>query len=185
MPSFEIPFAIGDVVWKRGSGSTERQIVCPDCAGTRAITLILGNGTQQTMDCNVCARGYDRPSGIVTVTDYDARPTRFVCNRICGFRDGQPEYTESPEGSNCYTTVQASDLYRTEAECEAACKVWNEQQAAYRAEQAGAYLESKRRDMAFSSHYWARKVKDLERDLVLARDRLARCPSKAASKEPK
>lgn len=184
MGTVQVPFGIGDTVWKCGHEYQETWIECPDCAGTRAITLVLGNGTQQSMDCNRCQIGYDRPSGMVKHVVYDSQPTRFVCRRIVGWTDGLPDYTESEECESGYSYAHSKDLYTDKAECEKACAERNAERKANDERIVIANIASKRRSLAFSSHYWAGKVKTLERELEAARARLAACKQPRTPKGP-
>lgn len=181
MANFEVPFAIGETVWACSYDRREEWITCPDCAGTRTITLILGNGTQQSMECNLCQSGYDRPRGMIQHIIHGSIPVQVTCRRIVDFRDSEPCYSDSEEDAGSYRTYKASELYRDKAECEVACAKRNEENRVEDERRALANLESKRRSLAFSSHYWARQVKELERDLELARARLAVCKQPRAA----
>lgn len=64
------------------------------------------------------------------------------------------------------------------AECAVRCKELNEERRKTDEERAISNLASKRRDLAWSVHYWGGQVKKLERDLEVARARLARCKDK-------
>ena len=39
-----IPFAIGQQLWAISSGHGETWITCPECDGTKVLTLVKGNG---------------------------------------------------------------------------------------------------------------------------------------------
>jgi hypothetical protein len=168
--SIPIPFAIGEELWWVGRGWREITETCPECAGTLVLTLIKGNGEQQSLDCNYCASGYEPPRGWVKRIVYERKPQAVKPTAVAMGRDpGQFRYTWFDE------TIDASDLYRDRDACAARCDEMNAEHAKEQARLVVANRESKRRNLAFSSHYWSRMVKDLERDLAAARARLVVC----------
>lgn len=54
----ELQFNIGDTVWFVQAGSRQVYIPCPDCFGQQALTVILGDGTHLSIDCDCCREGY-------------------------------------------------------------------------------------------------------------------------------
>lgn len=56
---------IGDKVWWAKRKWTEKYTICPDCLGTLALTVIMGDGSSVSIDCAGCARGYEPPTGYV------------------------------------------------------------------------------------------------------------------------
>jgi hypothetical protein len=177
-PTLEIPFALGEEVWTPSYDHAETWIECPECAGTKALMLIKGNGEQQSLDCNYCQSGYDPPRGRVTRTDYRSVPQRFICRRVVGFDGTDINYSESNPEATCYTYRSSKDLFRNELDCAERCDVLNVECALNDKKRAIANLESKRGKLAHSSHYWSRKVADLKRDLIAAEARLAVCKAK-------
>jgi len=82
MSSIEIPFAIGQQVWHVGSGYRQEWIECPECAGTKAITMIQGNGVQVSLACAACSAGYEPPRGVIQRTYYEHRPVQVMLRRV-------------------------------------------------------------------------------------------------------
>lgn len=175
--SIPIPFPIGEPIWWVGYGVKKEWVECPECAGTKVLTLIQGNGEKVTIDCACCSRGYEPPHGVIERTVYEHTPTRFIPGRV-EISGGVIRYSESGPDAACYRIVRVDELFSDRDECEAACVQLNEDRAKQDAELAVRNLASKRREMAWSVHYWGRKVKELERDLVTARERLQRCKEK-------
>ncbi len=165
--SIEIPFEIGQVVWKASATPAARQVQCPECKGTRALTLIQGDGTEVSLACARCGVGYDPPTGTVTQYDYAAEPEEFICQDVNIFL-----------GKVTYGGCHVDRLYEDKEECRAACQKLNEEYKHKVEEQAVHQLASKRRDMAWSVHYWGGMVRRLKKDLARAEARLAVCKEK-------
>lgn len=164
--SIELPFALGETVWHAGFEANDSYITCPECLGTRVVTLLLANDESYSLDCACCGVGFDGPRGVVKAFSHDRRPRPFTPHRVR--MDGDEfTYSESDPSANCYSSAYAKDLFATLEECQAHCEVLNAEQRAYQEKQALNHRMSKRRDMAWSVHYWrserARLVKDLER----------------------
>lgn len=168
-----IPFSIGEVVWTPSSGYEEVWETCPECAGTMALTLIKGNGEEVSLACNYCSPGFDLPTGRVKVSKGAFRPEPFTCSRIVGWEAEGPSYSESSEGATCYSFKRAGDLFRDKDECQARCDELTKDREYHRAQQVIANLESKRKSLSHSTHYWKSQVDRLERDLNAAKARLA------------
>jgi len=172
MNSIPIPFAIGETVWFPGYGSREEWETCPDCAGSKVVTLIQGNGSRVDLACASCALGYEPPRGVIARRVSDRRPVPFTCGRV-SLDGAKVRYSESPPDATAYASVDAEDLFRDHTACLARCAELNEQYAAEEERRLLANLQHNRRDMAWSARYWGRKVRELERDLALAKARLA------------
>jgi hypothetical protein len=169
--AIEIPYAIGSDLWWVGYGGREDWVTCPECAGTKVVRLTLGNGEQYEIDCRACSVGYDPPSGVVKHHVYEHRPTPFHARRVeiwgNSFRYGE----ESPE-SGCWRPVEVGDLYESREECAARCEALNQERAAQEATRQIQNLASKRRDLAWSVHYWRGQKRRLERELASVNGRL-------------
>ena len=177
--SIPIPFALGEPLWHTGYGHREEWIECPECAGSRALTLIQGNGKEVSIACACCSRGFEDPSGTVKRTHYERTPTRFTPRRVSVSGD-EIRYSESEPDATAFNMVYATDLYVDRDECANRCEEDNAKHEKAQDELLLRNLVSKRREMAWSVHYWGRQVKTLERDLGRARERLS--ASKARKK---
>lgn len=69
-------YQIGDVVW--AAAITHKTVIepCPVCFGNKQVTLILGNGDQVILPCEYCQKGFDQPTGEISV-GYFAEPVAF------------------------------------------------------------------------------------------------------------
>lgn len=69
-------FQIGDSLWIARVEQAEKWVTCPDCFGTKTLRVILGDGTEHTIDCAGCSPGYDSPRGVVK--SYNIGPVTSV-----------------------------------------------------------------------------------------------------------
>ncbi len=90
-------------------------------------------------------------------------------------------YSEVNSDATSYTTANANDLFTERDACAARCVVLNDEHAAEMNARAIHNLMTSRRDVAFSVSYWSRKVKELEKDLSLAKERLTVCKQAKSS----
>ena len=177
-PSIPIPFAVGEHLWWTGRGSYEKQITCPECVGTKVVTMILGNGDTHALQCACCTRGCGPALGTITRHVREHTPTAFTPARVILGHSGIC-YSESPPEAMAYSYTEAKDLYRDRDECQAACEAkvsdWRTQ------EQIDIKNMSSRakKDLTWSVHYWSRMVKDREREAEAARRQLNKCKEKA------
>jgi len=58
-------YNIGDKVWYAQRKAVERQELCPDCFGQRALTVIKGDGSQVSIGCVACVQGFDYSTGYI------------------------------------------------------------------------------------------------------------------------
>ena len=179
--SIEIPFEIGEEVWWAGHGSRIEDVVCPECVGTRFITMTNGAGEVFKLDCAACRTGYETSRGTIQRTFYEHAPVRFVCRRV-DISGREVRYSESSPSASCYSMVEAKNLYRDLEECRKACERLNVERQKNLDETYINNLKSKRRDMAWSVHYWGGQVRKLRDELKRAEDRLDVCKAKERAK---
>lgn len=165
--SIDIPFSIGESVWRASATPVERWVTCPECDGTKAVTMTLGNGEKHSLNCACCTLGYDPPMGVVRTYDYDSTPERYICRDL-----------ELRDGAVRYGGVDAVYLYEDEEKCREHCNLLNAKHKEREEERALAVLSSKRRDMAWSVHYWRSEVHRMKKDLASVEARLAVCREK-------
>ena len=175
VPSIPIPFAIGESLWHAGYGSVERWQPCPDCAGSRVLTVTRGNGESFEVDCASCSIGFEGPRGVVCRTESARSPHLVTLGSVSvdgsGIRYFEGDY---PAG----TVLNPDDLFRDKHECQKRCDELNPDANAEEERRIIHNLTHNREKMAWSVHYWGRKIKDLERDLEVARKRLRECKAK-------
>lgn len=65
-------FKIGDQVWLARFEGVVSSVECPACGGTGRLRVTFHDETQVSIDCANCARGYEPPTGRVTVHERKA-----------------------------------------------------------------------------------------------------------------
>lgn len=170
-------FNVDDCVWVARTSGKQRDVVCPDCAGTCALTVILGDGSQVSIECETCRFGYHGPQGVTSTYDTYADVRCSVVSRVS---------TDS-NGSN----YSFSDLG-----CEDDCNVFaTREDAMARAcilvEEHGAAQDRRMQRKCQPMKTWAQNVsrhrseiKRLTRELEYHTRCLAVAKAKAKSPEP-
>lgn len=172
--NIEIPFALGTPLWWTGYGSRDEWITCEECQGTKASIVMLANGETYSLDCAACSCGYDPPRGVVKHTFMEYKPTLFIPRRV-DMSFGELRYGQEDPESSCWRPVEVSKLYESREECEAACGPLNEAQHKTEKERVLCNMKSKRRNMAFSVHYWRGQLARSRKDAEAAEERLHVC----------
>jgi uncharacterized protein YbaR (Trm112 family) len=177
MGSIQIPFDIGEQVWWVGRGHHEEWITCPECNGDKALTLIQGNGEKVSINCACCSLGYEPPTGTIKRNYYHFEPQEFIC------RTADLSFDDFRYTNNYGDNVNVKDsLFKTKEECQKRCEELNAEKEKDEERRLLVNTESKRRDMAWSVHYWGRKVGDLKKELEFAQKRLSACKQKKGEK---
>ena len=172
--SIPIPFPLGESLWWTGYGSREEWVTCEECQGTCASVVVLANGETYSLACEACVSGYDPPRGIVKKTVRDFRPQTFIPKRV-EVRGDEISYGAGPPNESCLSPVEASKLFSSLEECVEACVKLNEQSAIEEEKWRLNNLKHKKRDLAFSVHYWRGQAKRHRKDLEYAEARLHVC----------
>jgi len=179
--SIKIPFALGVQLWWTGTGGRDEWVECPECAGTKVIEMIKGNGERVSLDCALCGPGYDSPRGVIRRHIHEHRPTPFVPLRVRVDGDSFM-YSESPPGMSCYSSIDSKNLFATPEECQVRCDEMNAEHAKADEETLIHQIKSKRKHLAFSASYWRGQIRDYEKQIARATALLNRCkPDKTAA----
>lgn len=100
---------IGDTIyWIESSTHFGKSIPCPMCFGKGLVTIILGDDSQEKIECGMCSHGIERPSGQARTWEASA----FIkSGKISGVstRDGL-KYEVG------HTSVYAHDCFDSEAD---------------------------------------------------------------------
>lgn len=102
-------YEIGSNVWWSTFQSEPDTIVCPDCGGTAQITCILWDGTELSIECEGCKRGYGRANGRINIHNRRANARLVV---IEGMEISRGDVTYYVDGSY---RVEESRLFDTES----------------------------------------------------------------------
>jgi hypothetical protein len=85
---------IGDEVFWARLESSEFRLECPDCCGKRFLTVTMGDGSQVTIGCSLCERGYEPSRGYVTVNQYTPSVELARIERVEVKLDGEKQVIE-------------------------------------------------------------------------------------------
>jgi hypothetical protein len=75
-------FAVGDIVWHATFESTEKWVTCPDCLGYKFAKVTFGDGSEVTVGCGECSRGFEPPSGYVRIYEHEAKALPVFVERV-------------------------------------------------------------------------------------------------------
>lgn len=173
----QIPFAIGQEVWQAKSSFEPEYITCPDCLGEKTLTVIQGNGQKFTVECGACKQGFNPSIGKIQTRQYKIYPYAFTCQSL-ELHGNTFYYYDGPNNGS-----PSDRLFASRDECQKKCDELNDEHAKEEERRSIANLESKRRDLAWSVYYWNKVVKELEKDLERARNRLNVCKQIKSDKQ--
>ena len=160
-------YSIGDRLWLAKVESEESYLACPDCGGTRTVTVTLWNGEVFIIDCIGCQRGFDRPSGTVSI--YSRTPSAMLVTIIGMSIDrGHDEY--HVRGIYTYH-VPENNLFVTEQEAlDRAAELAAESDAEEKKRVLGK--EKPTRTWAWNVHYHRAAIKRANHDIAYHTEKL-------------
>ena len=165
-------YNIGDKVWYAQRKAIERQELCPDCFGTRALTVIKGDGEQVSIECAGCARGFESPTGYISWHGHVIDVAEVVIEKV--------------EQTALEIKYGFRGCYHADADCMCDTKEEAEAQALKLAEKHNKeeleriYRKHKHdRTWAWNAHYHRDCIKRAERDLEYHKAKLAVAKVKA------
>ena len=170
----ETKYSIGDTVWYARCNWTNEKATCPDCGGTGRIRCIMHDETTVSVECQGCQSGYDPPTGFVTVYGYYSHVEPIT---ITGAEVGE---RETRYRSHNYS-IEASSLFPTKEEAEAAATRMVEEAKAKQAEKI-AQKEKDSRSWAFNASYHRSCIRRAQKDIEYHTAKLSVAAIKA--KEP-
>jgi hypothetical protein len=164
--TFDLPFLVGEKAWRVGPAHVKRMVRCPDCLGTKKVTIILATSESFLLDCKRCTLGFSGPSGVIEEWVFDAQPTPFYCSAIASISVKNnrlvPEYAENSDGTG--RLMEPKDLYKTEEECRLACEA-HTKEAREQHDKSELYrLHQKRGDLCGNLSHWRRRLVDLDKE---------------------
>lgn len=168
-------YEIGSKVWWATFQSEPDTIVCPDCGGTAQITCILWDGTELSIECEGCKRGYERATGRIQVHNRRAG-ARLVT--IQGLEIAGGEVTYHVDESY---RVPEDGLFETEVEALTAASAMAVEYD--RAERDRINQKHKpTKSWSWHVHYHRREIARMQKDIEYHTERLHAAKIKA--KEP-
>lgn len=170
---------IGDTAWVARAAPVETWVICPDCCGQKALTIIFGDGTQASIECENCKRGYEPPRGVVVLHEY--KPV-VEPNTITGMDQRQEganmkvQYWSGCsgfDGENAFATIEEAQARANEL---MAIRAKEEKEAF----EKGKYNRDK--TWAWNASYHRKCLKEAQRNIEYHTAKLN--VAKAKSKEP-
>lgn len=170
-------FQIGDLVWRATWEYSQSYVTCPDCGGTRALTFVMYDGTEHTIDCAGCASGYEPPRGVLPVGNYKPEASPHTVTGMKLRTEGGFEYT-----LNNGFYIGEENLFATKEEAQARAEALGQEKAAE--DLSRIYKKEKdTRSWAWHVHYHRREIKEAQRRLDYHTKKL--CVAKEKAKIPK
>jgi hypothetical protein len=171
-------YKIGDRVWYAERKAVEKTVVCPDCFGSKALTVIKGDGSQVSIGCAGCASGYEPPKGYINYMSSEVAVSTSVIDRL------EIKTDKTTYGSSGFYSVEECDIFDTKEEAEARAlvlaKEYNDEQL------ARIYQKEKHnRTWAWNVRYHRDCIKRAEKDIVYHTAKLNAAKEKVKLKEDK
>lgn len=146
--NYAMKFNIGDKAWvARGGNHTEVWVTCPHCFGKKYLTVIMGDDSQVTIDCDCCKEGYNDCRGQIKEYKFVASAYEITIESI-EVRCGKTQYNNNDE----------CDVFLTKEEAETRAEQFR---AENDRQEAGRILhkKDKNRDWAWNASYHRKELK--------------------------
>lgn len=171
-------FEIGDTVFNASYEWAEKFVTCPDCLGSKHVKVVLGDGTEITIECGGCdPGGYNGSTGTIRQYDYQTRINQHTVTGVRLSSDGV-EYDLDHYGAGVYYTGTSKNTFATKEEALAAGEA---QKAEHEAEENKRFMAKTKdgKSWAWNATYHRRCIKDLERQIEYHRSKVQICAAKA------
>ena len=176
---------IGDRMYFVQTGRNQIEETCPDCAGTLAHHIVLGNGDEHDIPCDTCKRGYLGPTGVIQTYKNVAVVKACTITQITMGAEGPVEFQASvfyqgntPEESGWHEqSFKIGELYPDKAGAELKAQ-------AKTAEQVVRYIKDKKeqhKSWAWHVNYHRSAIRKNLKDNGYHEEQLAYARSKARS----
>lgn len=160
-------FSIGDVVYLARYGYKEKTVTCPHCKGSKALTVIFGDGEKATVDCGLCNLGYEPPRGYLTEGEYGASVESIVIDGVEQSRHGQElevRYKYNQTGG-CCNICESGDVFTTKENALKRGEQLSEKAANEEKERMEHNKEQAQRSWAWNASYHRKQIKEAKRQL--------------------
>lgn len=109
-------FSIGDKVFKARYGRNEKWVTCPDCLGSKRVKVVLGDGTEVSIECGGCYPGGIDPSlGRIRQYEFSTEVHQHTVTGVC-MHGTEVKYELDNFGSCSYWTGDDKDTFATREE---------------------------------------------------------------------
>lgn len=173
---------MGDMVWYVRVGTSEEWITCPDCLGRKYLTVIMGDGTEVSIDCEGCHVGYNPPSGAIKKYTHNI-PLIFHLP-IVGMntmRIGIEYHLGNVDGQSSYYCCMETEVFDTREDAEVrATELMKEQQA----EEEARLLRKEKptKTWSWNATYHRGCIRKMEKDIEYHRKKLSAAMEHAKDK---
>lgn len=170
--------ALGDkIYWVESSTSYGKYVPCTICFGKLHVTLILGDGSQMTVECDFCKHGLDEPRGKAKTWE----PAAFI-------RSGTISGISTRNGIQYevgHTSLKEHEVFSSEQEAEPVYQAKLKEVTETAAEWFKNSFVTCTKKQTWSAGYHKSRIKDAERTISWHQARLAMIENKLAQKEHK
>ena len=180
MTTIELPFALGVTVWHAAHYLECSWVECPECLGTRKLKVTLANGEEYELECRGCQDGYEPARGKIKRTRYRCKPLPFTPQRF-RIEGDDIWYSESSPEANAYSNTPSADLFVDRDACVVRC---DERNAELNKQESARELQNlmhKRKDYAWSVHYWRGQLADKRKEIERIEARLVEISARKRS----
>lgn len=157
---------IGDIVWIARLRHCEFQETCPDCLGTKMVTLLLANGERESLECKTCyPGGYEPPRGHIIRTQYQPKAEKRTINSM-----------EIQENKTTYRFFDWScdKVFDNESDALAEAEILRLESEASDHQRFLWKKEDSRRTWSWNCSYHRRQIKDAKQQIAWNEARLCR-----------
>jgi hypothetical protein len=177
-------YKLGDVVWLATTENTKKMVACPDCFGKKYLTVILGDGSQVTIECASCQRGYEKATGSIETYEMSTNVFQVTIDGVESQIVNGEEKNEYRYGSTgcSWHPIKNEDIFDTKEEAEARAIVL----VAAEAEREQRLFATKIKDhkkWAWHVSHYRQQIRKGKRDIEDAEARLRVAIERAGGKE--
>lgn len=174
-------FEIGQTVFMVEYGRREHFVTCPDCLGSKHVLVVLGDGTEITIECGGCDPGGLEPSrGVIKQYSYE---NTYRKHKVTGVKVSTSgvEYELDNYGNGSYYNAAAKDVFLTQEDAIAAGLVRKlEHEVAENKRLMGKTRDEK--SWKWNATYHRSCIKKLERELEYHKSKVQVCSAKVKEK---
>lgn len=165
---------IGSTVYKGQYDRKETSVLCPDCFGDKRLTVILGDKSEVSIECEGCASGgYEPARGRIKQYDFDVIVRKFIVTGI-RMRIDEVEYELDGTEGGCWVGTDKNTF-----DNEKSASAYAESQKLEHQDEENRRLLAKTKDhksWSWNATYYRGRIRGLEKELEHYRNKLQACP---------
>ncbi len=170
---------IGDTIWTARTNKNNSYVECPDCFGKKFLTVILGDDSQVTIECDGCRDGYLGASGRIHTWEHTAE---VDCSAISGIEarldeDGGELVDYRVGGSHAYRKYTQWEVFDTKEEAKECAERMVIEETDHEAENFKRKVRGDK-NWSFSVSYYRGQIRKAKKDIVRATEQLAYAKTK-------